>query len=118
MACCLSPTLLLLLLPSAACLQLSSLRASPKPLAISLVDHPPTRTSLVTMSEGNALLDAAYFFACVGALSFAFRNVFDSIFFENDGFRPPMPVFKNPLEEDSDPYAHPSLPPQPHQCKH
>lgn len=52
---------------------------------------------------GNLALDLLYGAGCVGALTFAFKNVFDSIFFENDGFRPPMLVPKNPFAEEVDP---------------
>mmetsp|Transcript_1473 Transcript_1473/g.3152 ORF Transcript_1473/g.3152 Transcript_1473/m.3152 type:complete len:148 (-) Transcript_1473:228-671(-) len=94
---------LLLLLPLASSLRLEPLRtvthvrraASPAPTT---PRHPSP-----LMGEGNALLDALYALGCIGALSFAFRNVFDSIFFENEGFRPPMPVLKNPLSPAVDP---------------
>ena len=55
------------------------------------------------MSEGNLALDLLYGAGCIAALNFAFKNVFDSIFFENDGFTPPMPVLKNPFSPEVDP---------------
>eukprot|EP00966_Prymnesium_polylepis_P044675 1035112-Prymnesium_polylepis.1 len=42
------------------------------------------RATLVVMEGGNPVLDAVYVLGCLGALFFAFKNVFDSVFFENE----------------------------------
>ena len=74
------------------------LRATVAPTAAAAPATP--RCAAVSMNLASDLL---YGVGCIGALTFAFKNVFDSIFFENEGFRPPMPVLKNPFAPKVDP---------------
>ena len=43
-------------------------------------------------APGNGIVDAFYSLMVAGILAFAVRNVFDSVFIENDGFKPPVPT--------------------------
>lgn len=94
---------LLLALSCASGFLISSPRPIPKQSVGMAIPVQPTRHNAVTMGLGDVLLDLSYGVLFFGALAFAFRIVFDSIFFENEGFRPPMIVFNNPLAPEEDP---------------
>ena len=56
----------------------------------------------VRMDAGNAIADAMYIVAALAVVGFAGRSVFDSIFVENEEFKPPKEFAgKNPFGASS-----------------
>lgn len=77
-----------------------------RPMLLAPAIHPPTppivsRARMVA-PQANAYTDLAYLLGALVVVGFAGRNIFDSIFIENEEFKPPMPTLpKNPLRQKS-----------------